>query len=113
MDETKRTALRKGLLEYLILAIASNDRVYAADILERLQGTDFATQEGPSIPCSARCAASSFSDHEWRESASGPPRKYYGLTEAGWTQLTGFRAYWGSINDLIDKLGRSRHAPSH
>ncbi len=112
MDETKRIALRKGLLEYLILAIASNDRVYAADILERLQTTDFATQEGTLYPLLSKMRREQLLDYEWRESASGPPRKYYGLTDAGRTQLTGFRAYWGSINHLIDELGRSHHAPS-
>ena len=44
------SAIRKGLLEYLILRIVSADKVYAADILQRLSGTEFATQEGTVYP---------------------------------------------------------------
>ena len=43
-------AIRRGLLEFLILKIVAADRVYAADILKRLSTTDFATQEGTLYP---------------------------------------------------------------
>ena len=43
-------AIRKGLLEFLILKIVSADEVYVADMLERLSTTEFATQEGTLYP---------------------------------------------------------------
>ena len=66
MDQTKLTALRKGLLEFLILGVVSADTVYAADIIRRLSTTDFATQEGTLYPlldgttkvCSTTCGRS-------------------------------------------------------
>ena len=42
----KFSAIRKGLLEFLILRIVSSDKVYVADMLKRLGPTEFATQEG-------------------------------------------------------------------
>jgi PadR family transcriptional regulator PadR len=45
-------------------------------------------------------------DHEWRESAAGPPRKYYAVTDAGRAQLAEFRAYWNKLSTLIETIGR-------
>lgn len=101
----KYQSLRKGLLEYLILSIVSADKVYAADILQRLDDTDFATQEGTLYPLLSRMRRDGMLDYEWQESEQGPPRKYYKLTETGWTELADFRVYWQSLTVLIEKLG--------
>lgn len=93
------------MLEYLILSIVSADKVYAADILLRLSETDFATQEGTLYPLLSRMRRDGLLDYEWQESELGPPRKYYKLTEAGHTELAGFRSYWQSLTKLIDELG--------
>ena len=42
----KFSAIRKGLLEFLVLQIISAEKVYVADILKQLSVTEFATQEG-------------------------------------------------------------------
>ncbi|MCA9867062.1 MAG: PadR family transcriptional regulator [Anaerolineae bacterium] len=101
----KFSALRKGLLEFLILSIVSSNKVYAADILQRLRETDFATQEGTLYPLLSRMRREDLLDYEWQESELGPPRKYYKLTVAGYKQLVEFRAYWESLTILIDQLG--------
>ena len=77
------TAIRKGLLEYLILKIVAADKVYAADILKRLSATDFATQEGTLYPLLSKMRRDGLLDYEWQESDAGPPRKYYELTARG------------------------------
>jgi PadR family transcriptional regulator PadR len=105
IDPTKLTALRKGLLEFLILGVVSADKVYAADIIRRLSTTDFATQEGTLYPLLSKMRREGLLDYEWQESAAGPPRKYYRLTDSGRAQLQEFRAYWASLTDLIDTLG--------
>ena len=46
----KFTAIRKGLLEFLVLKIVSADKVYVADILKALSETEFSTQEGTLYP---------------------------------------------------------------
>ena len=101
----KYSSLRKGLLEFLILSIVSADKVYAADILQRLSTTDFATQEGTLYPLLSRMRRDNLLEYEWQESELGPPRKYYKLTEAGRGELGAFRDYWKVLTDLIDELG--------
>ena len=106
MHPSKFNALRKGLLEFLILSIVSSGDVYVADILARLGRTDFATREGTLYPLLSQMRSEGLLDYEWRESAAGPPRKYYRLTETGRAHLAQFRAYWASLTTLIDELGR-------
>jgi len=111
VDDTKRIALRKGLLEYLILAITSAGAVYVADILRRLSATDFATKEGTLYPLLSKMRRDGLLDYEWQESDAGPPRKYYEITATGSRQLAEFRAFWTSLTTLIDEL-ESPHASS-
>jgi PadR family transcriptional regulator PadR len=106
MDPNKLSPLRKGLLEFLILDIVSTGEVYVADILERLGTTDFATREGTLYPLLSKMRREGLLDYDWRESTSGPPRKYYRLTKEGRANLAEFRAYWASLTTLIDELGR-------
>jgi PadR family transcriptional regulator PadR len=101
-------ALRKGLLEFLVLVVISGGEVYAADLLLRLKDTEFATQEGTLYPLLSKMRREGLLDYEWRESDAGPPRKYYRLTETGSDRLAEFRTYWKSTTDLIDELGEKR-----
>src|SRR3990172_10312162 len=82
----KFTAIRKGLLEFLILKIVAADKVYVADMLQRLSATEFATQEGTLYPLLSKMRREGLVDYEWRESEAGPPRKYYKLTDKGAAQ---------------------------
>jgi PadR family transcriptional regulator PadR len=107
LDSAKLSALRRGLLEFVILAIVSSGRVYVADILRRLSTTDFATQEGTLYPLLSKMRREELLDYEWSESAAGPPRKYYRLTATGAMQLAEFRDYWTSLTTLIDELGKN------
>jgi PadR family transcriptional regulator PadR len=97
--------IRKGLLEFLILKIVSNNRVYVADILKRLSETEFATQEGTLYPLLSKMRREELVDYEWMESEVGPPRKYYTLTAKGRTQLAELNQYWKRINTTINQLG--------
>ena len=72
----KFSAIRKGLLEFLILKIVATGKVYVADILSRLSDTEFATQEGTLYPLLSRMRRDGLVDYEWQESDVGPPRKY-------------------------------------
>ena len=97
--------IRKGLLEFLILKIISADKVYVADMLKRLSTTEFATQEGTLYPLLSRMRRENLVDYEWKESDTGPPRKYYKLTEKGKSQLDELNQYWKLINTTISELG--------
>jgi PadR family transcriptional regulator PadR len=49
-------------------------------------------------------------DYAWRESGTGPPRKYYRLTGAGRSQLAELNEYWAHINATVDELGTGLRA---
>jgi PadR family transcriptional regulator PadR len=101
----KFSAIRKGLLELLLLQIIAAEKVYVADILKELSATEFATQEGTLYPLLSRMRRDGLLDYEWKESEAGPPRKYYKLTAKGREQLRDTLEYWGKINGTIKRLG--------
>jgi PadR family transcriptional regulator len=104
--DDKFTAIRKGLLEFLILKIVAAREVYVADILERLSDTEFATQEGTLYPLLSKMRRDGLVDYKWQESDAGPPRKYYQLTAKGKSQLADLSDYWKQLNATIAQLGR-------
>ena len=87
------------------MRIISGSTVYVADILKRLTGTEFATQEGTLYPLLSKLRREGLVDYEWQESGAGPPRKYYRLTAAGSRQLAELDEYWSRINKTISGLG--------
>ena len=102
----KFSAIRKGLLEFLVLRIVSGDKVYVADIMGQLSGTEFATQEGTLYPLLSKMRREELVDYEWKESEAGPPRKYYKLTAKGREQLKETDDYWQKISATVKSLGR-------
>ena len=100
----KFSAIRKGLLEFLILRIIASDKVYVADMLKRLGTTEFATQEGTLYPLLSKLRREQLVDYEWKESDAGPPRKYYKLTAQGRAQLAALNDYWKELNRTLAKL---------
>ena len=102
----KFTPIRKGLLEFLILKIISADKMYVADMLRRLEDTQFATQEGTLYPLLSRMRREGLLTYEWQESDAGPPRKYYELTALGRATLDELNDYWKAINRTIQQMGK-------
>jgi PadR family transcriptional regulator PadR len=104
-DESKLAPIRKGLLEFLVLKIVGTQSVYVPDILRRLAGTEFATQEGTLYPLLSKLRREDLVHYEWQESDAGPPRKYYRLTDTGRAQLSTLDDYWIKINRTIADIG--------
>jgi PadR family transcriptional regulator PadR len=102
----KFTAIRKGLLEFLVLKIVAANQVYVADILKALSGTEFATQEGTLYPLLSKIRREGLVDYEWKESEAGPPRKYYELTAKGRARLQETADYWQKISGTVKSLGQ-------
>ena len=103
MDD-KFLPIRKGLLEFVVLKLISKKKVYAADILDCLSATEFATQEGTLYPILSRLRREGTVEYQWVESESGPPRKYYKLTAAGQKQLKELISYWKHLHKTIDNI---------
>jgi len=104
-NESKFTAIKKGLLELAVLRLISRKKVYAANILEELAATEFSTQEGTLYPLLSRLCLENAVAYEWVESAAGPPRKYYSLTQKGRQQLDRLMEYWKKLSITIDNIG--------
>lgn len=98
--------IRKGLLEFVVLRVIASEKLYVAEMLQRLAGTEFATQEGTLYPLLSRLRREQLVDYEWRESDAGPPRKYYRLTEVGQRALADLQDYWHHLTDTLTRLGR-------
>src|SRR3954467_10218183 len=84
--------MRKGTLQYCVLALLSGEERYGFDLVRGLaEGDGMVTSEGTLYPLLSRLRRDGLVETTWRESTSGPPRRYYRLTEAGRQALEGFR----------------------
>ena len=108
--ENAQVQMRKGILEYCILQIISRGEVYASEILEELLNAKIMVVEGTLYPLLTRLKNSELLDYKWIESSSGPPRKYYILTEKGSAFLGELSQTWAelekSVNSIIAKSNK-------
>ena len=102
----KFAPIRKGLLEFAVLRVIAGEKLYVAEMLQRLASTEFATQEGTLYPLLSRLRREELVDYQWVESGAGPPRKYYQLTDKGAARLEELAAYWRHLTDTLENLGR-------
>lgn len=107
-DSDPFRSVRRGLLELAVLTSLQPGHLYAAEILERLDGTPFATQEGTLYPLLGKLRRDGLLEHEWVESGSGPPRKYHRLTDAGSERRAQLDAYWQELRTTLEQLGAPR-----
>lgn len=75
--------MRKGILEYCVMHIIHRGEVYTSDLIEELTSARIAVVEGTLYPLLNRLRKAGLLDYKWVESPSGPPRKYYILTDEG------------------------------
>lgn len=95
--ENTQVQMRKGILEYCILHIISRGEVYASDMLNELTAAKMIVVEGTLYPLLTRLKNAGLLEYKWVESKSGPPRKYYKLTEEGTTFLSGLSETWEDL----------------
>jgi DNA-binding PadR family transcriptional regulator len=71
------------------------------------------TSEGTIYPLLTRLRREALVTTSWRESESGPPRRYYRLTKSGRAALAAFTEDWARFRDGVDALltpgGRHDH----
>jgi PadR family transcriptional regulator PadR len=101
----KFAPIRKGLLEFAVLHVVAGKKLYVAEMLQKMAGTEFATQEGTLYPLLSRLRREGLVEYEWQESGAGPPRKYYRLTDTGRRALEELQGYWNHLNDTLTRLG--------
>lgn len=99
--ENTKVQMRKGILEFCILGIISRGEVYASDILENLKSANLLVVEGTVYPLLTRLKNSGLVAYEWKESTSGPPRKYFTLTSAGQQALEELTGTWQELEIAV------------
>lgn len=105
--ENTQTQMRKGILEFCILHLISRGDVYASDMIGELTSAKIMVVEGTLYPLLTRLKNAGLLEYNWVESKSGPPRKYYKLTDDGKKSLIQLNETWqelvNSTNQIIEK----------
>lgn len=104
-DEDKiLTNLRKGVLEFSVLAALAKERGYGRNLAHSLSERGLIASEGTLYPLLSRLRTTGLVDTELSDPADGRQRRYYTLTPAGRARLEGFRAAWVPLRDTVDEL---------
>lgn len=106
--ENTKAQMRKGVLEYCILSILSDGEAYTSDILITLKDAKMLVVEGTIYPLLTRLKNAGLLAYRWEESTSGPPRKYYALTETGKGFLTELNTTWSELQQAVKKVTREK-----
>jgi len=101
--ENTKAQMRKGILEFCILSILSEKEAYVLDILQKLKDAHLIVVEGTLYPLMTRLKNDGLLTYRWEESKSGPPRKYYMLTELGKVNLQELKSSWLELVDSVNK----------
>lgn len=97
--------LRRGVLEFCVLALLRDGERYSFDLVRALgEAEGLVTSEGTLYPLLGRLRREGMVQSSWRESASGPPRRYYRITPDGDAALLGFARQWARFRDSVDGL---------
>ena len=95
--------MRRGTLQYCVLALLAEEERYGFDLVRALAEADgMVTSEGTIYPLLSRLRRDGLVESTWQESQSGPPRRYYRLTESGRAALEGFKREWDRFRDAVD-----------
>lgn len=89
--------MRKGILEYCILSIISRGEIYASDIIAELKRAKLLVVEGTLYPLLTRLKNNGLVSYVWKESTSGPPRKYFQITKEGMEVLNRLDTTWEEL----------------
>lgn len=104
-DEALGPQLRKGVLQYCVLALLTQRERYGFELVRNLGEIDgLVTSEGTIYPLLSRLKKEGQVKTTWRESDEGPPRKYYAITSEGEARLDAFRNEWQRFRSGVDTL---------
>lgn len=96
--------LRRGALEYCVLALLTDEERYGYDLVTQLSEAGLVASEGTIYPLLSRLRKEELVATSWHESPSGPPRRYYRVTERGRQALEQFRGSWTDFKNAVDMV---------
>ena len=102
--ENTNAQMRKGVLEYCILSILQHGDAYTSEIISTLKSEEMIVVEGTIYPLLTRLKNSGLLSYRWEESSSGPPRKYYVLSESGQQFLKELDMTWNNLMLAVNQI---------
>ena len=108
--ENTQLQMRKGVLEFCILSIISKGEVYPSDIIAKMKEAKLMVVEGTLYPLLTRLKNQGLLSYTWKESLSGPPRKYYVLTPLGEQFQKELSTTW---QELVNAVNTTTLNPNH
>ena len=102
--ENVRSQMRKGVLEYCILSILRKGDSYVSPLIAELKAAKMIVVEGTLYPLLTRQKNQGLLSYRWEESPSGPPRKYYSLTDKGKKALELMDEAWKDVIKTVELI---------
>src|SRR6186997_45324 len=102
--QNTQSQMRKGVLEFCILSVIRQGEVYPSDIVEKMKSANLSILEGTLYPLLTRLKNAGMLTYRWVESNSGPPRKYFSLTETGENFYKELFSTWQELSNAVNTL---------
>lgn len=96
--------MRKGVLEFCILSIIKLGEAYPSDIIDKMKAANLNILEGTLYPLLTRLKNADFLTYRWVESNSGPPRKYFSLTDKGAGFYKELESTWLELANAVEEI---------
>lgn len=107
--ENTASQMRKGVLEFCILSIIKLEEAYPSDIINTMKASNLPILEGTLYPLLTRLKNAGFLDYRWVESNSGPPRKYFSLTEKGAAFYKELENTWQELAGAVETITANKN----
>ena len=106
--------LNSGIVSLVLLAILdrSSEPLYGYQIAKSIEGNwqeGTPVKQGPLYPVLRSMEESGLLGSRVEPSVSGPPRKYYTITDRGRAVLTDWMSAWSQTRDFVDKTLEGRN----
>jgi len=105
--ENTASQMRKGVLEFCILSIIKKGEAYPSDIIDQMKAANLHIFEGTLYPLLTRLKNAELLTYRWIESNSGPPRKYFSLTEKGDAFYRELELTWAELANAVTTITTS------
>lgn len=102
--ENTQSQMRRGILEFCILSVIRRGEAYPSDIVEEMKAAKMLVLEGTLYPLLTRLKNAGMLTYRWVESNSGPPRKYFSLTEQGIAFYKELEDTWNELAFAVNSL---------
>lgn len=86
------------------MSIIRQGEVYPSDLVERMKSANLHILEGTLYPLLTRLKNAGLLTYRWVESNSGPPRKYFVMTDKGLEFYGELERTWQELADAVHKL---------